>query len=260
MKLYFSDVDNTLVVKGAKLSTEMKKAIKKVQDNGDEFVLCSGRPLSNLIQVALELRDENIMVNYVAGFNGGQIYDLNLEKLIVENGFTLDQVEKSAEILELHNVDYLMYDQDSIVTYNVENEYAKHEAMLTGLPLKSATKKVKSAKLLGLVKPEEMDEKLPLIKEGLSDLTVTNSTPFFIEITPNGVDKGYGLEAMRKHLEVEMKDTYCFGDALNDYAMFEICPNGYAVENAVNEIKEIAKGSIPSVEENGVAQFIESIY
>lgn len=260
MKLYFSDVDNTLVVKGAKLSKEIKQAIKKVQDNGDEFVLCSGRPLSNLIQVASELRSENIMVNYVAGFNGGQIYDFRSEKLIIENGFTLEQVQKSSLILDQHNVDYLMYDQNSIITYNVENEYAKHEAMLTGLPLKSATKKVKSAKILGLVNPEEMKMKLPLIKEGLSDFTVTNSTPFFIEITPNGVDKGYGLEAMRSHLNVEMEDTYCFGDALNDYAMFEICPNGYAVKNAVNEIQEIAKGIIPSVEENGVAQFIESIY
>ena len=49
----------------------------------------------------------------------------------------------------------------------------------------------------------------------------------------------------------------CFGDAINDIPMFEIADEAYAVENAVNELKSVATGVIPSNEEDGVARWLQ---
>ncbi len=51
-KLFVSDVDGTLVSEvKPHLSPELKAAIKMTIDNGDQFVLCSGRPTNNLIDL-----------------------------------------------------------------------------------------------------------------------------------------------------------------------------------------------------------------
>ena len=47
-----------------------------------------------------------------------------------------------------------------------------------------------------------------------------------------------------------------FGDAVNDIPMFEISDECYAVENAVDELKEIASGVIACNEDDGVAEWL----
>ena len=47
-----------------------------------------------------------------------------------------------------------------------------------------------------------------------------------------------------------------FGDGVNDIDMFEIADEAYAVENAVDELKEIATGVIACNDEDGVAKWL----
>lgn len=48
-----------------------------------------------------------------------------------------------------------------------------------------------------------------------------------------------------------------FGDAINDIPMFQISDASYAVENAVDELKQLADGIIPSNDEDGVAAWLK---
>lgn len=260
MKLIFSDVDNTLVSKGEKLSPQIKEAINTVIQNEDQFVLCSGRPVENIIAIGEELRNENIMVRYAAGYNGGKIYDFHKQEFVVENGFSAPQVENIASELDSLDVKYLMYSDRGIESPFPDNEYVAHEKMLTDLPINECQESIPSAKVLGLIDPKRMSHVLPQVQDTLTNCTVNNSTPFYIEITPKGVDKGYGLKKMQELLKVSDENVYCFGDALNDYPMFMQCNNAYCVDNAVDEIKAVAKGVIPSVSDFGVAHFINELY
>ena len=47
-----------------------------------------------------------------------------------------------------------------------------------------------------------------------------------------------------------------FGDGRNDIEMFEIADESSAVENAVDELKEIATGIIGSNDADGVAKWL----
>ncbi len=260
MKLFFSDVDNTLVKKGEEFTPEIKEAIKKVQLSGDEFVLCSGRPAINLIKLANQLRSEKIMVNYVSGFNGGTIYDLNKEEIIYQNGLNLSDVQIITSVLKKYHLDYLLYDETEILTSNLNNQWAIFESELNGIKLKLEPKLIASVKVLGLVEPALMKEKINKIKKELPNYTIVNSTPFFIEITKAGVNKGTGLMVMQKHLDVKTQDLFVFGDAMNDYEMFKVANNCICVENAVDQLKQIATEITESVEDNGVANYLNKIY
>lgn len=47
-----------------------------------------------------------------------------------------------------------------------------------------------------------------------------------------------------------------FGDSVNDISMFEIADEAYAVENAIDELKEKATSVIDSNDEDGVAKLL----
>ena len=47
-----------------------------------------------------------------------------------------------------------------------------------------------------------------------------------------------------------------FGDNWNDVPMIEIADRSYAPENALEEIKDMVTGVIPSCNEDGVARFL----
>ncbi len=260
MKLFFSDVDNTLVKKGEEFSPEIKAAIKQVLTAGDEFVLCSGRPLTNLVWLAEQLKEDKLNLNYVCGFNGGSIYDVNRQEIIYQNGLDLNQVTEIAEVLNQLKLDYLLYDETSIITTNMENEWAIFESELNNIPLSPLTNLIPSIKVLGLVEPKLMDQMLLLVQEALPDYTVINSTPFFIEITKNGVNKGSGLLKLQAELAIASEDCYVFGDAMNDYEMFKVANNRICVANAVDELKVLATEVTDDVSENGVANYLNKLY
>lgn len=259
-KLFFSDVDNTLVVKGQEFSENLKSVLKLVQESGDEFVFCSGRPLANLISIGQQMRKEGIMLNYVSGFNGATIYDLQNQELIYENGLMQADVQKITKILEKENLDYLLYGPDSIYASNPKNEWAVWESELTNLPLEKLGTIFASTKILGLVDPEQMEVKLKELQAVLIDFEVCNSTPFFIEITKKKVNKGTGLQQMQRHLKIKDENCFAFGDAMNDYEMFVVCKNSLAVENACDEIKELSQMVLGPVVSDGVANYLKKLY
>lgn len=49
----------------------------------------------------------------------------------------------------------------------------------------------------------------------------------------------------------------CFGDAINDLPMFQVADEAYAVDNAIEELKQQSDGVIGSNEEDGVARWMQ---
>ncbi|MGL5020441.1 MAG: Cof-type HAD-IIB family hydrolase [Mycoplasmatales bacterium] len=257
IKLVFSDVDNTLVTHTNPFSDNLFQAIKLMNQNDIEFVMCSGRPTKNLINVANDLRDKGLNINYVSGFNGAQLYDLNTKTILTNKSLSTNDVILITKVLEDLSVDYLCYDQEKIYSTNLENEFAKKEELLTGLEMVKISKKNTSPKILGLVDPEFMDDILVKVQNLLPTFFVVSSTPYFIEITTNNVNKGSGLRDIAKILKIDINPyVMCCGDAGNDQAMFEICDYSIAVDNAVDSIKQLAKHVVDSAENDGVSKYI----
>ncbi|MCM1569404.1 MAG: HAD family hydrolase [Roseburia sp.] len=78
---------------------------------------------------------------------------------------------------------------------------------------------------------------------------------YWLEICPKSATKAMAVRKIQKQYECEQ--VVVFGDSLNDISLFEMADEAYAVENAMEELKQLATGVIPSNENDGVAVWLD---
>jgi Cof subfamily protein (haloacid dehalogenase superfamily) len=89
-------------------------------------------------------------------------------------------------------------------------------------------------------------------------LYISKSLPYFLEFASPEVTKATGLEFLSEHLGFTRERTVAFGDGENDIQLVDWAGYGVAVENAHDQVKEVADFVCPSVDDQGVAQVIEA--
>ena len=83
-------------------------------------------------------------------------------------------------------------------------------------------------------------------------LTAVVSGVSWIDIANHSVNKGSAISEIQKKLNIKKEDCMAFGDYLNDYELLTTCEESYAMANAHEDIKKIAKHMAPSNDEDGV--------
>jgi Cof subfamily protein (haloacid dehalogenase superfamily) len=89
-------------------------------------------------------------------------------------------------------------------------------------------------------------------------LYISKSLPYFLEFASPEVTKATGLAFLSEHLGFTRERTVAFGDGENDIQLVDWAGYGVAVENAHDQVKEVADFVCPSVDDEGVAQVIEA--
>ena len=73
-----------------------------------------------------------------------------------------------------------------------------------------------------------------------------------VEIIPKGYGKDDGIRRICSMLDIDMADTYAFGDSNNDISMFEAAGTAVAMGNASAEAKEAADYVTAGLEDDGI--------
>ena len=79
----------------------------------------------------------------------------------------------------------------------------------------------------------------------------------WLSINPKNVNKFKTLEKLCLDLNVNMEEVIFFGDGTNDLPLIGKAGLGVAMGNALNEVKEQAKETTLSNDENGIAYFLK---
>ena len=69
--------------------------------------------------------------------------------------------------------------------------------------------------------------------------------------------KWNAVKALAMHYQIDTDDCVAFGDDVNDLEMVEKCGTGIAVENAIENVKAVAKHICAANENDGVAKWLE---
>ena len=77
------------------------------------------------------------------------------------------------------------------------------------------------------------------------------------EITMKGITKGHACKKVIEMLGCDKKQTYAFGDSMNDASMFEVCQYGIAMGNAAEELKEQADYITERIECDGIKKALQ---
>ncbi len=83
-----------------------------------------------------------------------------------------------------------------------------------------------------------------------------NSFEFF---SPT-MSKAIGIKKVLEHYGLDIKDTYAFGDGLNDIEMIQLCQVGVAMGNAVDELKAQADITCKPIDKNGLEDILKALF
>lgn len=259
-KLIALDMDGTLLNENKKISQNNLKSIKTAIKNGTKVVLATGRPLKGIENFLKEL-DLVQNNNYSVSFNGALVQNNTTGQVLSRNILSHDDVKYLYNLSKKLNVNRHALTKDYVITTN-HNPYTDIESSLNGIPtyimdLNNLDPSTEIIKFMFVDDPEILDEVIKnLPKEVYEKYTVVRSATYFLEFLHPVANKGTGVEAIAKELNINSNEIICVGDAGNDIHMLQYAGLGVAMENAFDEVKKVADYITKSNANDGVAHVI----
>lgn len=258
IKLIASDVDGTLIKDSTPdLYPEMVDTIRELKKKGILFCAASGRQYESLRNVFRDVADD---IAYIAE-NGAHIRYQNQNisvtpmkrEHIEEIMFMLRPYYGECEaiistpngsLVESRNEDFL-----NLITYGYHNAFRRVEDVLkvNETIIKIAIYRKGSIRELG--------EKL-FIPRWQDKVKACMAGEEWVDFMDSSVDKGNGLKTLEDYLKIDRQETMAFGDNNNDIGMMQAAGHSYAVDTAVDEVKQAAGGICPGYRQKGVYQII----
>ncbi len=91
------------------------------------------------------------------------------------------------------------------------------------------------------------------------ELFIAKSLPHFLELAVPGVSKGSALRWVCERLGIDPARVVAFGDGENDVELLAEAGTAIAVEDADPKLLRHADLTVPGVEEDGVATFVQAL-
>jgi len=261
-KIIALDMDGTLLNSDKIITEKTKIALQAARTKGVKVVLASGRPIDGLRKYLKELdlvdKDE-----YVLSYNGSLVQETKGDAIIHESGLKGSDLHYIYSLSSKLGVNIHAFSgEDGLITPKI-SKYTEVEAELNGIDIKIVDfEKVhvneNIIKIMLIDDVEILDAALAkLPKEVFERYNVVKSTPYFLEIINKEGNKGQGLKALAKHLNVKREEIIAVGDAGNDIDMIKYAGLGVAMGNATDEVKDLADYQTSSNNEDGIAEIVE---
>lgn len=256
------DLDGTLTNRDKKITPRTKEALMKAQDQGKTVVLASGRPTAGVMPLAKEL-ELSYYGGYILSFNGGMIRNCQTGEVMFSRTLPEESNKRVIELAEEYQVDILTYENNQIITNNIQSEFVQLEAKINSMRIRQVEDMKKHVtypvvKFLMMEDGGYLATVEPRVKAALGrDFSVYRSEPFFLEILPKGIDKAQSLERLLERIGLKKEEMIACGDGYNDLTMIQYAGMGVAMENAVLPVKKAADYITLSNNDDGVAHVVE---
>lgn len=272
IKLIVFDLDGTVVDHGKNISAYTVNVLRRCHEKGCLIAVSSGRCAAMIPPAVTRLP----FLDYLITSNGARIRCMKdgtvLHHVFMERQYVWDVLEAAKNREAFFNVFF----EDSAVFGKKGAGYilaAAHSISLTALRqllfLRGRVRRVTSIQT-ELIRHAAQIEKMGCVFSKSSDcievlralrqhpgLETVQTMENELEITACGVSKGTALIALRHFLQISAENTVAFGDGGNDLSMKGAAGYLVAMGNAIPELLDRADFITGTVQENGVAQWIE---
>lgn len=265
--LYVSDLDGTLLNEKSRISALTARTLNRLIDNGICFTIATARTPATVVKLMNEVR-LNLPVVLMTG---ALTYDIARDKYLSVSSFDIDVSACLMDVISQTGSSPMVYYIDNgllHVAYRrpLSNRQRFFISQRKGTPYKQYVEvrgSLSARKETILIFFMDVYERLEAIYDAISCIEGHCSYLYrdsllpelgYLEIYPSGTSKADAIEQLAVKLDVS--EIVAFGDNLNDIPMFDIAQRAYAVENAVEELKDYSTDIIASNIEDGVARFI----
>ena len=245
-KIFFLDLDGTLLTTTKEISPTTRKAIDDWLTNGNILVLSSGRPLDSIKEVINNnnLSNKNV---YAIGFNGSIFYDSYKDEIFLKRTLSIEDAVQIAHEANDHGIYSHTYNSSHILTGKVDKELEFYRKSIhlpyTLLPDYPNGINEPPCKVLCI------NLETPEILEGFGKHLVSvfngkvnslKSNKYLLEVFPSASGKGKAVNDFADYMNIPIYDTIAAGDESNDKSMLEAAGISIAMKNGKDELKEIA--------------------
>ncbi|SHM88461.1 Cof-type HAD-IIB family hydrolase [Gracilibacillus kekensis] len=251
-KVVFLDIDGTIYNHEKKIPIATKKAVKKLQDNGVIVSIATGRAPFMFQDLLTELN-----ISTYISFNGQFV--VHEGEVIHQNPIALNQLEEITKF-SIKNKHPLVYQS----IHDMKSSVSDHPYITKGMeslkrehPLVD-TEYYKQQTIFQVLLFNTEDEQATY-EDKFEHLKFVRWHQFSCDVMPFIGSKAHGIEQFIQAMEIDWKDTYAFGDGLNDIEMIEKVNTGVAMGNSVDAVKAVADYVTDDVDNDGLSKAIKHL-
>lgn len=261
-KMIALDLDGTLTNSKKEVTPHTKEVLMDIQKQGKIVVLATGRPIQGALGIAKQL-ELDVYGGYILSFNGGIIQNCKTGEVVFQQQIPAELIPRLGDASRRYQVPIMTYEGDYIITEDTTDKYVRIEAAINKMPIKALNDFSEEvtfpvSKCLMVADGWVLEEILPKMQKEFGDvLNIFRSEPFFMELTPPGIDKAKSLERLLELTGLKREELIACGDGFNDVSMIKYAGLGVAMSNAQPAVKEVADEITLTNDEDGVALIVE---
>ncbi|SFS14040.1 Cof subfamily of IIB subfamily of haloacid dehalogenase superfamily/HAD-superfamily hydrolase, subfamily IIB [Microbacterium sp. cf046] len=257
------DIDGTILLEDETLSPGVVEAVEHAHRAGHEVMLATGRSWEGTEDI---LRALKIEPEFVVCSNGAVILrksertPLEYDRFYTE---TFDPTEVLTLLREhLPDAKYMVELPDGHRLYT-EHLGDWNLARATRVPFEQLS--ARPVCRIVVVSPGDTEQDFVELVEriGLNEVSYAVGWTAWLDIAPQGVDKGTALNRVREWLGIDPAHVLVMGDGRNDVGMFRWArENGgraVAMEQGPQEVRDAAGETTSSVQDGGVAEVLRKL-
>ncbi|MBO4484997.1 MAG: HAD family phosphatase [Lachnospiraceae bacterium] len=245
-RLFFTDLDETLLTTEKKVSEATYEALRNYTEAGNSLVIATGRSLHSALAVQKEL-GLDFPGSYILASNGCLIYDCDARETLFRTGVPLPLTAEIFKMAEEHGIYVQTYTDDRILA-PADCEEIRYYSRFVKTPVQTAKDPLPflsepPCKILCISLHDH--EKQERFRDAVTarfgtEIDTFYSSPYYLEIIPYGLGKGPAAMILADRLGVPRKCTMAAGDEGNDISMIKACGIGVAMCNGTEECRKAA--------------------
>ena len=260
IKLIAADMDGTLLDSEKRVPGELEQVVRSLWKKGIRFVIASGRQVASLMRDMGDLADE---LTYIAE-NGAVIVDRGQQIFVdpMDKADVRRVLENTRGEKGMHPV--LCCPDKAVIEESAPLEFRRNVKMyyestqIVPDLLKELDHIDAVCKMAFYDEGDAEHHEYPILDRLFSgDLAVILSSYSWVDIMKPGTHKGRGMRTLQELLGISPQECMAFGDYFNDIELLESVGESYAMGNALDEVKAVARHTAPSNDENGVMRVVK---
>lgn len=249
IKIAFFDIDGTLIPMDQKdMSENTKQTLRKLKENGIKICLATGRG-----PVALPHFD-GIEFDLFLTYNGSYCYDDQGETIYSHAIPTKDVYTIIENAARLHRP-VTLATKDQTVSNGKDEDLIEYASFANrGVYVSDDFDEIAKTEVFQLMMGARKED-YPHILENVENAMITSWWDRAVDIIPTNAGKGPAIEKVLEHYNLDRSQAIAFGDGNNDIQMLKAVGTGVAMENASDDLKEVADEICRNVSEDGVYHY-----
>ncbi|MBQ6655177.1 MAG: HAD family hydrolase [Erysipelotrichaceae bacterium] len=243
MKAVFIDIDGTLATE-LDVPASAAEGIRKLRQSGALVFICTGRSMYYV---------RRYFGQYADGFicNNGRLAVMG-EEVLYDHPIERERIDELTAIAESCGNAVIWYGRDEGWFYGSDEEYEQlRNDEQVELINRHLSEDMKAYCFNMYFHQRQTLYETEKALEGKCVINPHGPLPH-ADVTVLGHDKGSALKTVRKALKIRKKDTFAFGDGVNDLSMFAAAGYGVAMGNGSPRLKEKADFITTGIDDDGL--------